>query len=174
MHEGGKDCNVLIAVFVTCQARLKLFREMHKLGQRVLYFDTYSIFFISRPGEYEPKLGDYLGEFTNGIDPSEGHYHKICLGLLKNYSDRLNTGVTHCTVKGFTPNYQASQKINFETMKRIVQTDQSEKITVDQLKFLRDKHDWSISTSVIQKQYGFVYDKRVVKEDFSTVSYGYK
>ena len=165
----------MIAAFVTCQARLKLFREMHKLGQRVLYFDTDSIFFISRPGEYEPKLGDYLGEFTNEIDPSEGQYIKEFVSAgPKNYSYRLNTGVTHCTVKGFTLNYQASQKINFETMKRIVQTDQSEKITVDQLKFLRDKHDWSISTSVIQKQYGFVYDKRVVKEDFSTVPYGYK
>lgn len=175
MHEGGKDCNVIIAAFVTCQARLKLLKEMLKLGRRVLYFDTDSIFFISRPGEYEPKLGDFLGEFTNEINPDEGEFiQEFVSAGPKNYSYRLNTGVTHCTVKGFTLNYQASQKINFETMKRIVQHQQGEKIAVDQLKFSRNKHDWSITTSVIQKQYGFVYDKRVIKEDFTTLPYGYK
>ena len=56
---------------------------MIKLGQRVLYFDTDSIFFISRPGEYEPKLGDFLGEFTNEINPSEGDFIQELSGRSK-------------------------------------------------------------------------------------------
>ena len=75
-HEMGNDVNVVIASFVTCQARLKLYSELKKLGERVLYCDTDSIIFIQREGEYTPQLGDYLGQFTNEIDPSEGEITK--------------------------------------------------------------------------------------------------
>ena len=51
----------------TCHACLKLYREIALLGDRCLYFDTDSIIFISRPGEYEPELGSFLGEFTDEL-----------------------------------------------------------------------------------------------------------
>ena len=45
MHWGSNQTNVVIAAFVTCQARLKLYSELIKLGKRVLYFDTDSIIY---------------------------------------------------------------------------------------------------------------------------------
>ena len=60
MHSGNNRSNVIIASSVTAQGRLKLFREMNKLGDRVLYCDTDSIIFNTRPGEYTPELGIFL------------------------------------------------------------------------------------------------------------------
>ena len=64
---GGTRSNIFIAAMTTCHAHLKLYREIARLGDRVLYFDTDSIVFISRPGEYETKLGEFLGEFTDKL-----------------------------------------------------------------------------------------------------------
>jgi hypothetical protein len=32
-----------------------------------------SVFFIHREGEYLPKTGDFLGDFTNEISPNDGY-----------------------------------------------------------------------------------------------------
>ena len=53
--------NVVLASFTTCWARLKLLTALEKIGDRVLYYDTDSIIYISQPGKYDPPLGDYLG-----------------------------------------------------------------------------------------------------------------
>ena len=53
--------NIYLDTFTTCWARLKLYSELEKLGRRVLYYDTDSVIYVSRPGQYDPPLGDYLG-----------------------------------------------------------------------------------------------------------------
>lgn len=176
MHDGDNDCSVPIAAFVTCQARLKLYDELFLLGDRVLYFDTDSIIFVSRPGEYCPKLGDFLGEFTNEIDPKEGDYiEEFVSGGPKNYAYKLNTGVTHCVVKGFSLNYIADQKINFDSLLDIVSNDElfNQTISVDQLVFARNKYTWSVETNITAKMYRFVYTKRYLLANLLTLPYGF-
>ena len=63
-YESIADVNVVIACFTCAYGRLKMFGELTKLDDRVLYMDTDSIIFLSKPGYYEPKLGDYLGDLT--------------------------------------------------------------------------------------------------------------
>ena len=63
-----------IAAFVTCHARLKLLSELNRLQERVLYFDTDSIIFLSKKNFYEPELGDFLGELTNEISSKDGSF----------------------------------------------------------------------------------------------------
>jgi hypothetical protein len=153
---------------------LKLFREINKLGDRILYFDTDSIIFVSKEGEYEPELGDFLGQFTNEIDKSEGNFiEEFVSAGPKNYSYKLDTGVTHCTVKGFTLNHVAAQQISFESIKSIVCGNHAEKIQIEQNKFSRNKHTWNVKTESIFKLYGFVYDKRVIVDDLKTLPYGF-
>ena len=41
--------NVIVAAFVTAQARLKLYGILEKLNERVLYFDTDSIIYHHKP-----------------------------------------------------------------------------------------------------------------------------
>ena len=54
--------NIFLATFTTCWARLKLFEVLDQLGDRVLYYDSDSVIYVSRPGHYDPPLGDFLGE----------------------------------------------------------------------------------------------------------------
>jgi hypothetical protein len=174
LHAGNGKTNVILAAFVTSHARLKLFSELKKLGDRVLYFDTDSIFYISREGEYDPPLGPYLGQFTNEIDPEHGdHIDEFVSAGPKNYAYKTNKGYTDCTVKGFTFNYLTSCLITFDVIKSIVNEDTTRVIHVPQTKFKRDKKHWNIRTSVELKKYRYVYDKRVVQPDMTTLPYGY-
>lgn len=176
MHEGGDNCSIPIAAFVTCQARLKLWRELNKLGLRVLYFDTDSIIFVSKPCDYMPELGDFLGQFTSEVQSGLYIVEFVSAGP-KNYAYKLNSGETSCTVKGFTLNHIASQKINYESIKEIVCRPADggirESISVEQMKFARNKFTWEIETSIISKLYSFVYDKRILLSDLTTLPYGY-
>jgi hypothetical protein len=86
---------------------------------------------------YFPKLGDYLGEWTDEVDKSEGNFiTEFVSAGPKNYAYKLDTGVTHCTIKGFTLNYLTSLKVNFDTIKSLVTSEtRNEKIGDDQLLF---------------------------------------
>ena len=174
-HEGGLRTNVVLASFVTAQARLKLFDEMNRLNKRVLYCDTDSIFYTTKPGEYNPKTGTNLGEFTNEIDPEEGLFIKewICNGK-KNYAYKTDKNKTHCTVKGFTFNHLTNLVLNFDSMKNINLGNHNDKIECQQYVFKRDKKKLTITTGVQKKMYSFVYDTRILLDDFKTLPFGYK
>lgn len=59
--------NIFIAAFTTCHARLKLYSEIEKLGDAVLYFDTDSIIYESC-GTNDPPTGNFLGQFTDELN----------------------------------------------------------------------------------------------------------
>ena len=61
------NLNIFVACFTTCWARLRLYEALELLNERVLYFDTDSVIFVQSPGEVEPLLGDYLGDFTDEL-----------------------------------------------------------------------------------------------------------
>ena len=171
---GGHYTNVIIASFVTAQARLKLYDELIKLGIRVLYFDTDSIIFVYKDGDYVPKLGDFLGEFTNEIDPRDGVYIiEFVSGGPKNYAVKFNTGKTDCTVKGYPINYLTNLLLNFDSIKACVDNSDME-IKIPQLKFIKDKSQWLIKTEIHEKRYNCLsYNKRLVLPNGNTLPYGY-
>ncbi|XP_031334749.1 uncharacterized protein LOC116166444 [Photinus pyralis] len=119
--------NVSIAAYVTTQARLKLYSYMEKLGERVLYFDTDSIIYISREGEYEPETGNYLGDMTNELEVygPESYITEFASGGPKNYgfavySPTQDKHFQSCKVKGISINHEVSKSVNFETMKNMI------------------------------------------------------
>lgn len=174
-YTGGLKTNVVLAAFVTCQARLHLYKELERLNERVLYFDTDSITFLTKPQDtYVHSLGNYLGQFKSEVKKSEGNYiNEFVSAGPKNYAYKYDTGITNCTIKGFTQNYIASLEINFDSIKNIVCNEQNKKIAVEQIKFNRDKKNWSLSTNIQNKLYGFVYDKRVLKTNLTTLPFGF-
>ena len=173
--DSNSNVNVALAAFVTCHARLKLLEEITKIGERVLYVDTDSMIFISKPDLYEPKTGKYLGELTNEIKPKDGQkiVEFISAGP-KNYCYKTDRGKTYALVKGFALNYTTSQKINFESIKQLVTKNQSNQIMTEQLRFSRDKVNWKNQTSIIQKTYRLVYDKRILCNDFKALPFGWR
>ena len=139
MHYGCNTNNIVLAAFVTCYARLELFKYLILLNERLLYCDTDSIIFISKNGFYEPKLGNFLGDFTDELE-DDSIYEFLSLGP-KNYGYVTVNGKQSCTVKGFTLNYIASLYINFNSMKQILHEDFNKKIFVPQCKIVRDKNN---------------------------------
>ena len=70
--EPNAKTNVVIAAFTTAHARLKLYSNLEQLGERVLYYDTDSVIYVSKPGEMEAETGVYLGELTDELDGNSG------------------------------------------------------------------------------------------------------
>ncbi|XP_053382580.1 uncharacterized protein LOC128549597 [Mercenaria mercenaria] len=166
--------NIYLATFTTCWARLKLYSVLEKLNRRVLYYDTDSVIYVSRPGQYDPPLGDYLGELTDELDGGE-YIVEFVSGGPKNYAYKTNKNKETCKVRGFTLNYKNSQLINFESVKHIVTDPKGcPSITVtNPHKICRDKRKRKIVNREENKKYQEVYTKRRKIADFDTEPYGY-
>ena len=183
------NTNPIFAAFCTAWARIKLWSEMNKLGDRVLYHDTDSIIFKvnENRNEYVPPLGNYLGDFTSELTCKEigckltscqGHWiiEFVSCGP-KNYAFKLNSGQVLCKVRGFTLNYHASQVLNFESMKESlfswIKKEPSEKVVV-KTEIRRNKHSTKVYNQEIEKHYNVVYDKRRILPNLFTVPFGYR
>jgi hypothetical protein len=119
-------------------------------------------------------LGDYLGEFTNEIDSKDGHHISEFISTgPKSYGYKLDTGKSECTIKGYTFNKFVTSVLNFESLKEILLENRDAQLIVPQLKFIRDKKNWQVSTSIIEKKFRLVYTKRVIQQDFTTRPFGY-
>ena len=177
--------NVVIAAMCTSWARLKLWHSMVKLGERVIYHDTDSIIFTHKKGQYLPPLGCHLGDLTDELGCkelgckgcSQGHWivEFVSCGP-KNYSYKLNTGQVVCKVRVFSLNYQNSLILNFDSMKSSLfrwHEHQPDVLTTVSTMICRNKNNTEVFNRVVNKNYGVVYDKRVVKSDLTTVPYGF-
>lgn len=154
--------NVVIAAFTTAQARLKLYSVLERLQMRTLYFNTDSVIFRSRPGEWVPPLGDYLGELTNELD-DEDYITSFVSGGPKSYAYQTKNGKTIRKVGGFTLNYRGSQKLKLSTMCEEVCRPNEEPIFLENPHFIkRDAKTKTIHTVALKKKYTLVYEKRVV------------
>ena len=122
--------NVALAAFTTAQARIKLYKVMHTLGRRVCYCNTDCIIYTVKEGEWEPPLGDHLGELTNELDDKDWIVTFVSAGP-KNYAYKTHQGKTCCKVRGITLNFTASEKVNFETMVDLEEKQDGSIITVN-------------------------------------------
>ena len=104
-------CNIFIAAFTTCWARLKLYEQLKLGGQQILYYDTDSILLVideAKPDHYRPVTGDYLGELTDELWDKKKkefrHITEFASAGPKNYGYVLDNGKKECKVKGFNLN----------------------------------------------------------------------
>ena len=169
--ETSRITNVVIAAYSTAQARLKLYQYLESLDRRALYAYTDSIIFTVAPGEWEPELGDYLGDLTNEIPDND--IDIFVTGGPKNYAFRLKTpdneGIQNfAKVRGITLNHKNSLDINFDTIFDMVMHNRDGHITVvDQNKITRDPKTSKIITKTEAKDY-----KRVIQNELFSVPYG--
>jgi hypothetical protein len=176
--------NAVIACFTTSYARLKLYSILEKLGERVCYFDTDSVVFVD-DGKVDIDEGTSLGEWEDEM--------KKCItcdkipkivefvsGGPKNYSIATNCPHTSITkVKGFSLSSKNSLTINTQSMKDMIYKGvdgENKPLTVKGTRFNKD-YDGKVYTMNGDKDYNFIYDKRVVvkKTDsiIDTKPYGY-
>jgi hypothetical protein len=116
--------NPIIASFVAMWGRLELLQELTKLDKRVLYFDTDSIIFTHKHGEYKPKMGSKLGEWGDEIlsqfKDDSVYIQKYSSMGPKAYSLVLSNGIEINKLKGLTQNLLNKPNINFNKMRRCI------------------------------------------------------
>lgn len=170
--------NVIIAAYTTAQARLKLYSYLKPLGKRVMYCDTDSVVFTSAPEEWDPPLGDFLGDLTDEAPNNE--ITKFVTGGPKNYAYCLakpnKKGQSSiCKVRGITLNFKNSLDINFNTLKQMVTGKKSADSiqVIDENKIARNPETCNIITKTECKDYRIVFDKRVLSDNYDSFPYGF-
>ena len=174
--EENDKVNIVIAAFTTAYARLKLYDLLDLLQERVLYYDTDSVVYVHEPGKPDPPLGDYLGDLTDEL--KGGYITTFISGGPKNYGYVTNTGEAILKIRGITLTYDASKTINVDVMRDFVEQfvdyHIQNKVTINiPYKITRDRKERNIVTKRTKKDYRIVYNKRVVRENYETVPYGY-
>lgn len=178
-----KTVSLPIAIYTTMGARLLLYKILDMLTDRVLYFDTDSIIFVTRPGDEIPPTGDFLGDLTDEIaEYGEGSYiTEFVSGGPKNYAYKVFSPLnekeqTVCKVKGFSLNFKNAQKINFESVKKMVLcSNDTDTLYSEDYRICRTSNNTVYSKTQIKK-YRTVYTKRRRLNDgsFDTLPFGYK
>ena len=172
--------NIFIASFTTAWARLKLYEALDVLQERVLYYDTDSVIYRWKPGQPSIPTGDYLGQMT---DELQGDFiTEFLSGGAKNYAYRTKKGKSECKVRGFTLNVRGKEVLNFDTIKTNILSElndpQEERRVIKVTNpnhFKRNTTHKSIKLVNQVKQYGLVFDKRVIDPE-TKISYpfGYR
>jgi G:T-mismatch repair DNA endonuclease (very short patch repair protein) len=176
-----KTVNVVVAAYTTAMARLELYKHLEQLGERVLYYDTDSVIFVSSENDWEPPVGDFLGDLTDEmVDYGAGsHITEFVSAGPKNYAykfwcDGAGKFDTVCKVKGVTLHYENSGKVNFETIKSIVLEDPHRHIDLIDNRIVRNQR-YDVLTKHGAKRYTLQYTKRRrLDERYDTVPYGFK
>ncbi|XP_067660559.1 uncharacterized protein [Haliotis asinina] len=186
-HDPHPAHNVVIAAWVTAQARLKLYSYLKPLDRHILYFDTDSIIYIHRPLQYNPPLGDTLGELTDELGGGNSIQIFASAGP-KNYTYKLRhpqpdgSVVAVSKVRGFTLNHRASHYVHFDSMKNLICKRDRVSITVPYpRRIIRTglRQNNTLLSKDTSKVYRMVYTKRRVIYDsegmpVETLPYGYK
>ena len=177
------NTNVILAGYITSHARVKLYRTLDQLGDRVCYYDTDSVMFISRPGEEEPELGDRLGDWKSELSENN-HITTFIAGGCKNYALKLlhpEKGKDTITVlKGFNLHWKNSKEINFYNIQKLVHdyiqnaSDNKSLTVLEKDSFVRNKVNPGIFVRDTTKRYRILIDKRVLTENYMTYPFGYK
>ena len=176
--EQNNKVNVVIAAFTTAYARLKLYDLLDLLQERVLYYDTDSVIYVHKPDKLDPPLGNYLGDLTNELDDND-YITSFISGGPKNYTYQTKKGKSDTKIRGITMDHSASQKLTHDVIRELVRlycdpSEENEKVSIDiPRKITRDKKEKKIVTKKMKKDYRPVYNKRVIKENYETVPYGY-
>ncbi|XP_074115790.1 uncharacterized protein LOC141538307 [Cotesia typhae] len=135
--------NVVIAAFTTAQARLKLYNYLDVLNEKVLYYDTDSIIYVS-DGKNDLATGDFLGDLTDELESyGKGSYiSSFVSGGPKFYSYVIkHEGKTsECSkLKGVKINGSTEKLINYNSIRSLV-VDQEKEFLVSYSGIRRDNY----------------------------------
>ena len=179
-QKDAPNTNIFLACFTTCYGRLKLYRELDKLGERVCYFDTDSLIYISEPGQFNLPLGRYLGELTSELPPG-AWIKKFLSGGAKQYGYKVHpSGEIVLKLRGFSLNYRNSQRVNFDSLERVILQTFNENsdaciYTCTKNKIGRQKRTNKVTSRDEIKRYMPVYMKRcLMKPSLYTLPFGWK
>ena len=174
-NEKSNLANVYVAAITTSHARLKLYNEcLSKIKfENLLYCDTDSCIFVENSEQKKLPLGPYLGELTDELDEGFWIEEFVSTGP-KSYGYRATNGKeakTVMKVKGFTLNYDTREKINIQSLLKLIEKPEN-KIEMPTFNITRNKKTKALSSVYSNKFLSFVFDKRVLNHH-TTLPFGY-
>lgn len=176
----SRKVNVVVALFTTALARLKLYSILKKLNYRVYYCDTDSCMYesIEKPGVYEPPLGPLLGDLTDELISygKNSFIEELVVVSPKFYALKIkkcNQEYDYvCKVKGIRLTFQNTMLLNFESIKKLV-TNDIEKIVITST-MIRSTQFHTVISRDESKTAKCVYSKRIFEGLDKSIPYGYK
>lgn len=173
--------NVAIAAYVTAQARLKLYSYLEQLDDRVLYYDTDSVIYISRNDGVDVTTGEFIGDMTDELEGygPESYITNFVSGGPKNNAYKIHATKNNtveelvmCKVKGISLNYSASKLVNFDSIKDMI-LQKSDPIPIVSSNIRRTK-EHMVTTCTETKLYRPNSTKRKFLPEGGSEPYGYK
>ncbi|XP_055684231.1 uncharacterized protein LOC129790651 [Lutzomyia longipalpis] len=176
----SKYVNLGVGICTTTNARIKLYSVLSKLGRNVFYCDTDSVIYLVPNGQENPlETGKFLGELTDELaDFSEGSYIDEFVSCgpkaygLKIYSPGSDTYAYKVVFKGISMNREVEQKVNFETIKSLVLTE-NDGIRVEYPDRIIRPQLFHIQSGPCTKTANFTFIKRKCVENFDSLPFGY-
>ncbi|VDK59201.1 unnamed protein product [Anisakis simplex] len=172
--------NVAIAAFVTCYARLRLYHFMEMVEGRVLYVDTDSVCYISRPGLPDIPEGELLGEMSR--EYAEYIIEEFVAAGPKQYGLKLRHRETEeqkyiLKIRGFTLDHTAKELLSYDVLKDMVickyGENRKKRVTLSYPHIKRTKYS-NVYTVNLSKTYAAVYGKGTVMKNFETRPFGFR
>ena len=168
--------NIAIASMVTSHARVRLWTELNKLGDRVLYHDTDSIIYEHHPQEYNIPEGKYLGEWEDETGGQPIIAFTSTGPKCYSYITQAPDGSTKsCTkVKGISLNADNAARIHFDSMKQLV-VDEEDIILTSCLMFEYDRQKGTMITRNTVKEFKKTYAKGFIDQsDWKVYPFGWE
>lgn len=172
MIETPKRTSLITAIFVTSQARIKLYNYMHQIGsERVIYCDTDSVLWIRKKYETVPfTVGSLCGQMSNEIEKDYPNSHIsrfVSLGP-KSYAYDVHNNLSGERVssamrmKGISfSGLNSGTSLTFEDMRSLL-FKTIESIQLQQTKFSISNHFHTLHFDQFNKIVRVTMDKRVV------------
>jgi hypothetical protein len=88
---------------------------------------------------------------TSELD-DDNYITEFVSGGPKCYAYKLASGPTECVITGYQIYYLSKIFLNFDALKYTVLENQKNEIVLPQLKFEKDKAEWHIKTSILDKK----------------------
>jgi hypothetical protein len=167
------NTNVALAGFITSQARLRLYKEMEKIGKdRLIYCDTDSLVYINSPTEYNIPDGEMLGEWENETSTKENPCNPITYFVAlapKSYGYKTQFGQGDIKCKGITLNCENSKKYTLESLDDLI-TGKINHIDTKKMMFNKDSKKGEIRTEIVKKVIKFdrTKTKSNIQDDYTT------
>ena len=166
-----KKTNVALCAMITSNARLRLYEELEKLGDRVVYCDTDSIIYEYDKSKYNTTTGKMLGDWE--AEGEEDHKMIEFVGIApKAYSYRLETDEEEIKSKGVSMTIENQKKITFDSYKRLIDNQQS--IKTNMMDFNKSSKGITTIHSVKDISFNPNNFKRNIINKYETLPYGYK
>lgn len=162
--------NVALCGMITANARLRLYEVIGKMEERLLYCDTDSCIYEYDKTKWNPKEGDLLGEWEAEFqEPMK----EFVAPAPKAYAYKKLSGKKDVKSKGIQFNEENSRMVNFDSYKKLIDT--QEKIKAKALVFKKLSTGMMTQTNPKDISFSMKEFKRIVNlEDYSTVPFGFQ